>query len=99
MAVDVILRLSQYVNARGKGEDGQNVSGCSPRTAGAVNVPSVPAIPSSVPAIPCPGYPRPGYPLNLKPQVRAGKPEIFWARLIAAEIYCAAGARTLDRAP
>lgn len=37
--------------------------------------------------------------LNLKPQVRAGKPEIFWARLIAAEIYCAAGARTLDRAP
>jgi len=37
--------------------------------------------------------------LNLKPQLRRGKPEIFWARLIAAEIYCAAGARTLDRAP
>lgn len=37
--------------------------------------------------------------LNLKPQVRAGKPEIFWARLIAAEIYYAAGVRTLDRAP
>jgi len=32
-------------------------------------------------------------------QLRRGKPEIFWARLIAAEIYCAAGARTLDRAP
>jgi hypothetical protein len=37
--------------------------------------------------------------LNLKPQVREGKPEVFWARLIAAEIYCAAGIRTLDRAP
>jgi hypothetical protein len=37
--------------------------------------------------------------LNLKPQLRAGKPEIYWARLIAAEIYSAAGVRTLDRAP
>jgi hypothetical protein len=37
--------------------------------------------------------------LNLKPQLRAGKPEIYWARLIAAEIYWAAGVRTQDRAP
>jgi len=37
--------------------------------------------------------------LNLKPQVQEGKPEVYWARLIAAEIYCAAGVRTLDRAP
>jgi hypothetical protein len=37
--------------------------------------------------------------LNLQPQVQEGKPEIYWARLIAAEIYCAAGVRTLDRAP
>ena len=37
--------------------------------------------------------------LNLKPQVRQGKPEIYWAHLIAAEIYCAAGTRTWDRAP
>lgn len=37
--------------------------------------------------------------LNLKPQVQERKPEIYWARLIAAEIYCAAGVRTLDRAP
>lgn len=36
---------------------------------------------------------------NLKPQLREGKPEIYWARLIAAEIYCAAGTRTLKRAP
>ena len=37
--------------------------------------------------------------LNLKPQLRHGKPDIYWARLIAAEIYCAAGTRTLDHAP
>jgi hypothetical protein len=37
--------------------------------------------------------------LNLKPQLREGKPEIYWARLIAAEIYCAAGTRNPDRAP
>ena len=36
---------------------------------------------------------------NLKPQLRENKPEIYWARLIAAEIYCAAGARTAGRAP
>jgi hypothetical protein len=35
----------------------------------------------------------------LKPQAREGKPEIFWARLIAAEIYCAAGTRILNHAP
>jgi hypothetical protein len=37
--------------------------------------------------------------LNLKPQLRDGKPEIYWARLIAAEIYCAAGTRKLGQAP
>jgi hypothetical protein len=37
--------------------------------------------------------------LNLKPQLRQNKPELYWARLIAAEIYCAAGTRTWDRAP
>lgn len=37
--------------------------------------------------------------LNLKPQLRHGKPDVYWARLIAAEIYCAAGTGTLDRAP
>jgi hypothetical protein len=37
--------------------------------------------------------------LNLKPQLRKGKPELYWARLIAAEIYCAAGIRNPDRAP
>ena len=36
---------------------------------------------------------------NLKPQLREGKPETFWARLIAAEIYCAAGANIRKRAP
>lgn len=37
--------------------------------------------------------------LNLKPQLREGRPDIYWARLIAAEIYCAAGIRTSKRAP
>ncbi len=37
--------------------------------------------------------------LNLKLQLRQGKPEIYWARLIAAEIYCAAGVNTPKRAP
>jgi hypothetical protein len=37
--------------------------------------------------------------LNLKPQLRNSKPEIYWARLIAGEIYCDAGTRTLNRAP
>jgi hypothetical protein len=37
--------------------------------------------------------------LNLKPQLRDGKPEIYWARLIAAEIYCAAGTRKPGQAP
>lgn len=37
--------------------------------------------------------------LNLKMQLRLSKPEIYWARLIAAEIYLAAGTRTPNRAP
>lgn len=37
--------------------------------------------------------------LNLKPQLRQNKPEVYWARLIAAEIYCAAGTRPWNRAP
>ena len=37
--------------------------------------------------------------LNLKPQIRRGKPEIFWARLMAAQIYAAAGAFTSARSP
>jgi len=36
--------------------------------------------------------------LNLKPQIRLGKPQIFWARLIAAELYAEAG-RTLFGLP
>jgi hypothetical protein len=36
---------------------------------------------------------------NLKPQLRQNKPEIYWAQLIAAEIYCAAGTRRPSRAP
>jgi hypothetical protein len=36
---------------------------------------------------------------NLKPQLRDRKPEIYWVRLLAAELYCAAGAMTLNRAP
>lgn len=36
---------------------------------------------------------------NLKPQLRQGKPDVYWARLIAGEIYCAAGTRNWDRAP
>jgi hypothetical protein len=37
--------------------------------------------------------------LNLKPPIRRGKPEIFWARLIAAQIYADAGAFTSARSP
>jgi len=37
--------------------------------------------------------------LNLKPQIRRGKPEIFWARLIAAQIYADAAAFTSGRSP
>lgn len=37
--------------------------------------------------------------LNLKPQLRQGKTESFWAHLIAAEIYAQAGTRVLTRAP
>jgi len=37
--------------------------------------------------------------LNLKPQRRHGKPEIFWARLIAAELYTAAGFSASDSSP
>ena len=29
--------------------------------------------------------------LNLKPQIRLGKPQVFWARLITAELYVEAG--------
>lgn len=36
---------------------------------------------------------------NLKPQIRRGKTEIFWARLIAAEIYCQAGAFATGPSP
>ena len=37
---------------------------------------------------------------NLKPQIRHGKTEIFWARLIAAELYLPAGLATgLQRSP
>jgi hypothetical protein len=35
--------------------------------------------------------------LNLKPQVRRGKPQTFWARLIAAELYSDAGRTALAR--
>lgn len=37
--------------------------------------------------------------LNLKPQIRRGKPEIFWASLITAQIYADAGAHTSARSP
>jgi hypothetical protein len=37
--------------------------------------------------------------LNLKPQLRQGKTEAFWAHLLAAEIYTQAGARVMARAP
>jgi hypothetical protein len=37
--------------------------------------------------------------LNLKPPIRRGKPEIFWARLIAAQIYADAGAFTSPPSP
>jgi len=36
---------------------------------------------------------------NLKPQLRQNKPEIYWAQLIAAEIYWAAGTSRPGRAP
>lgn len=35
--------------------------------------------------------------LNLKPQIRRGKPQIFWARLMAAELYLGAGRIVLAR--
>jgi hypothetical protein len=37
--------------------------------------------------------------LNLKPQRRCGKPERFWARLIAADLYTAAGLSGTDSSP
>ena len=37
--------------------------------------------------------------LNLRPQIRLGKPQIFWARLIAAELYSDAGRTMLARSP
>lgn len=37
--------------------------------------------------------------LNLKPQLRQGKTEAFWAHLIAAQIYAQAGTRVMARAP
>jgi hypothetical protein len=37
--------------------------------------------------------------LNLKPQIRLGKPQIFWARLIAAELYAEAGRMLLSLPP
>jgi Transposase DDE domain len=37
--------------------------------------------------------------LNLKPQRRRGQPEIFWARLIAAELYSSAGFSAGDSSP
>jgi hypothetical protein len=37
--------------------------------------------------------------LNLKPQRRCRQPEIFWARLIAAELYTSAGLLATDSSP
>lgn len=37
--------------------------------------------------------------LNLKPQLRDTKPEVYWACLIAAELYFGAGLTTRQRAP
>ena len=37
--------------------------------------------------------------LNLKPQRRCRQPEIFWARLIAAELYASAGLVATDSSP
>ncbi len=37
--------------------------------------------------------------LNLKPQFRHSKPEIFWARLMAAELYTSAGLAGTDSSP
>ena len=34
--------------------------------------------------------------LNLKPQIRRGKPQIFWVRLVSAELYCDPGIGGLD---
>jgi hypothetical protein len=36
---------------------------------------------------------------NVKPQLREGKTESFWARLITAQIYAQAGTRVLARSP
>jgi len=37
--------------------------------------------------------------LNLKPQIRRGKTEIYWARLVAAELYAGAGRIPLGSSP
>jgi hypothetical protein len=37
--------------------------------------------------------------LNIKPQLRDAKPEQYWPRLIAAELYADAGTTTRKRAP
>lgn len=37
--------------------------------------------------------------LNLKPQIRRGKTEIYWARLLAAELYAGAGRFALGSSP
>jgi len=37
--------------------------------------------------------------LNLKPQIRRGKTEIYWARLVAAELYAGAGRFPLGSSP
>jgi hypothetical protein len=37
--------------------------------------------------------------LNLKPQIRLGKPQVFWARLIAAELYFQVGRSLRGRSP
>jgi hypothetical protein len=37
--------------------------------------------------------------LNLKPQRRHGKPEIFWARLMAADLYSSVELSSTDSSP
>ena len=37
--------------------------------------------------------------LNLKPHLRRGKTEIYWARLLAAELYAGAGRFALGSSP
>jgi len=37
--------------------------------------------------------------LNLKPRRHGSKPDIFWARLIAAELYTSAGLVATDSSP